>query len=48
MTIIAIQFLRRTMFSVAKVHAKGRGRLRSSAVTAELMTRAAGRNVSVT
>jgi hypothetical protein len=48
MTIIAIQFLRRTVFSVAEVHAERRGPLRSSAVTAELMTRAAGRNVSVT
>lgn len=46
--IVAIQFLRRAVFGVAEVHSKRRGPLRSSAVTAELMARAARRNVSVT
>ena len=47
-TVIAIQFLGGAVFSMAEVHPKRRGPLGRSAVAAELMARAAGRNIPVT
>ena len=45
MTIITAQLLRGAVFSMTKIHAKCRGPLGSSRVTAELVTSAARRNI---